>query len=151
MNNDKIWQTLLVLLGGFISGGIGFLAGWFLNRLQREDERADAMENRQRHFRAWMNQLLGEALAYHPMGTYAKWYSDKVPNILYEAATVRMDFKGNTRTEFDALISKLTGFGVAVENPQTGQAILIEAIHNVGYFLEKQSNLRTARPLCPKK
>jgi hypothetical protein len=137
MTADKIWETILVVLGGIITGGIGLFTGWLLHNLQRAGERAAGIENRRREFLAFMAELLAEAQLHHPPNTFGTWYGNKKPNLQHAATLIRGDFAKDRRAEFDKLISIAGGFsGAEVENPQTGQKNLLKAIHDVIEFTE---------------
>lgn len=138
MNYQKVWEAFLVAFGGFLSGGVGFLTGWWLDKRRRDTERRDAIEDRKRYFLAWMNQLLGEAMVPHNVGTYGIWYCNKVPNILYQAATIRRDFNKGSRDELDRLVGILTGNTATIGTQHESQPIIVKCIHDVVSFVEKE-------------
>ena len=102
MTADKIWETSLVVLGGVLTGIIGLITGWLLNKWQRESERISGIENRKRVFLAFMAQLKAEAIGTHPAHWWG-FYHAKIPNVRHEAELILGDFPNDRQAEFEAL------------------------------------------------
>jgi hypothetical protein len=130
---------VFTVLGGFISGGIGFLSSWILDRMRRNKERAVSVENRRRDFLAFMEETRNEAVRTHVTKSF-DFYFRILPKVKFAAALVRDDFTGEKRIEFNKVISDVcdlneTDIGTASHNTDVRSEIL-KRIDNVIEFIE---------------
>ena len=135
MTLDKIWETFLVVLGGIISGGIGLLAGWLLNKWQRESERTAGMESRRCYFLAFLKKWRTEIFTpsdekiggrYDLPAASVSAFQNDLSSFNFQAVLVQNDFPDRQR--FNSLTERISGLKSENWNKKQPRDVICEAI-----------------------
>lgn len=130
-------NEIVKLLGTGVLGGVigGFVGAYSQHKFARSRDREAGIFARKRKFSAFMAQLKSEtADLHHPPGTFADFYTKKIPNLRHAAKEIEDDFSGERRTEFERLVSKAAGYnGAQADN---GKSKILEDFNAIIRFLE---------------